>query len=119
MGGPIAYKFGADTEARRRRQAFDAVESHLPKDAKVSCSAFTTPQVSSRADAYAMTLGVYDANYLLFPSEKADFIGNERQTVTGLLSAGTFGVVAVDPPFALAKRGASTAENAKLLQRIR
>ncbi len=119
FGGPIPYTFGVTREDRRRRHALDAVVRHLPPDAKVSCSAFTTPQVSSRADAYAMTLGVYDANYLLFPSERADFIGDERRKVTELLTTGKFGIVEVDAPFALAERGHSTTGNATFLKRIR
>lgn len=118
-GGPIRYKFGINAEDRRRRHGLDEVLTRLPKNAKVSCSGFVTPQVSSRADAYSMTLGVYDAEYLLFPSEKKDFIVDERTTVTKLLESGQFGVVIVSPPFALARRGYSTEGNAELLSRIR
>jgi uncharacterized membrane protein len=118
-GGPIPYKFKITDEDRQRRHSLDEVLKHLPPDAKVSCSGFTTPQVSSRADAYSMTLGVYDAQYLLFPSEAGDFIGDERQTVTNLLTAGTFGVVIVKPPFALARKGHATEGNAALMARWR
>ena len=118
-GGPIPYKFGVDREGHERRTALDTVLRSLPPGAKVSCSAFTTPQVSSRADAYSMTLGLYDAEYILFPSVRADFIGNEYETVAGLLSSNVFGVVAVAPPFALARRGGSTAKNTEVLAMIR
>jgi hypothetical protein len=118
-GGPIHYKFGINDEDRLRRHSLDAVLAHLPPNAKVSSSAFTVTQVSSRADDYSMTLGVYDAEYLLFPSQPGDFIGNERQTVTDLLRNGTFGVVTVVPPFALAGRGHVTTDNAALLARLR
>jgi hypothetical protein len=95
------------------------VLAHLPPRAKVSCSAFTTPQVSSRPDAYSMTLGLYDAEYVLFPSVRADFVGIEHETVTNLLSSGSFGVVASDGPFALARRGQETSKNAEMLAQIR
>jgi uncharacterized membrane protein len=119
FGGPIPYKFGVDREGHSRRQALDRVLAHLPPRAKVSCSAFTTPQVTARPDDYSMTLGLYDAEYILFPTERADFIGNERETVTGLLSGGTFGVVASERPFALARRGQDTSRNAEMLAMIR
>jgi uncharacterized membrane protein len=118
-GGPIRYEFGMSHEDRVRRRSMDAVIEHLPHDGKVSCSAFTTPQVSSRADAYSMTLGVYDADYLLFPTERQDFIGDEKTTVTRLLGTGQFGVVVMVPPFALAHRGHATDQNAAMLARIR
>jgi len=116
-GGPIHYKFGINDEDRLRRHSLDAVLASLPKDAKVSSSGFTVAQVASRADDYSMTIGVFDADYLLFPSEPGDFIVNERQTVTDLLTRGTFGVVKVVPPFALARRGHPTQDNAALLAR--
>jgi uncharacterized membrane protein len=119
VGGPIPYKFGVDREGRNRRHALDRLLVHLPPRAKVSCSAFTTPQVSSRPDAYSMTLGLYDTEYILFPTERADFIANEHETVTGLLAGGTFGVVARERPFALARRGYDTKDNAEMLGMIR
>jgi uncharacterized membrane protein len=118
-GGPIPYKFGMDRDGINRRKALDAILVSLPPRAKVVASGMLTVQVSSRPDAYTLTLGVYDAEYLLFPSERGDFIGDERQTVTRLLSDGTFGVIARERPFALARRGAPTARNEELLRQIR
>jgi len=104
-GGPIKYVFGIDSDGRRRHQAAERLLKHLPPRAKVSASGFTTPFISNRPDAYNMTLGIFDAEYLFFPSEAGDFIVDERATVTRLLNNGEFGVVAIEPPFALAKRG--------------
>lgn len=118
-GGPIRYKVGVNLEDRRRHEALDDVLKQLPKNAKVSCSGFVTPQVSSRANAYSLTLGVYDAEYILFPSEHKDFIVDERATVVRLLESNEFGVVVVRPPFALARRGYVWVDNAELLSRIR
>lgn len=118
-GGPIPYKFGVDHEGRTRRHALDAVLRHLPPRAKVSCSGFTTPQVSSRPDAYSMTLGIYDAEYVLFPTRHKDFIGDEYDKVTKLLGDKSFGVVAVETPFALARRGQDPSRNESLLAQIR
>ncbi|HEY5284589.1 MAG TPA: DUF2079 domain-containing protein [Polyangia bacterium] len=117
-GGPIKYTFGVDAEGRRRHQAAVQLVRHLPPRAKVSGSGFTTPFVSNRPDAYNMTISnEADADYLIFPSEAGDFIGNERETLTRVLRNGDFGVVVVEPPFALAKRGYETGGNAALMAR--
>ncbi len=116
-GGPIKYTFGVDADGRRRHQAAERLVKLLPPRAKVSGSGFTTPFISNRPDAYNMTLGIYDAEYIFFPSEASDFIVDERATVTRLLNSGEFGVVAVEPPFALAKRGQATEKNAALVAR--
>jgi uncharacterized membrane protein len=116
-GGPIKYVFGVDSEGRRRHAAAERLVKHLPPRAKVSASGFTTPYISNRPDAYNMTLGIFDAEYLFFPSEAGEFIVDERGTVTRLLNNGEFGVVAIEPPFALAKRGHPGDLNASLFAR--
>jgi uncharacterized membrane protein len=118
-GGPVKYKFGVDDEGRRRRHGLDVVLRLLPANAKVSASAFTITQVSSRTDDYALTLGLYDADYVLFPTEASELIVDEQQKITDLLTTGKFGVVAMEPPFALAKRGHPTDQNRALLSRWR
>jgi uncharacterized membrane protein len=118
MGGPIKYLFGVDDEGKQRHDSIAEIARMLPRRAKVSCSGFVTPQLSSRPDAYSMTLGLYDAEYIAFPSEPSHFIVNEKDTVKTLLKDGTFGVVAVRPPFALARRGHPTDKNADLLARL-
>ena len=117
--GPLAFKFGVDREGRARHRGLAAVLLGLPPRAKVSCSAFTTPQVSSRADAYSLTIGLFDAKYVLFPTNRADFVSNEYQTISGLLQNKTFGVVTVAPPFALARKGEDAARNAEVLGMMR
>ena len=117
-GGPIKYTFGVDAEGQRRHAAAVKILKQLPPRASVSGSGFTTPFVSNRPDAFNLTISQdKDADYLLFPSEAADFIGDERATVTRLLKDGTFGIVAIEPPFALAKRGYLTEQNAGLMAR--
>jgi hypothetical protein len=116
-GGPIKYTFGIDAEGRRRHHSAERLGQLLPPRAKVSGSGFTTPYLSHRPDAYNMTSGIFDAEYIFFPSEASDFIADERATVTRSLKGGDFGMVAIEPPFALAKRGYSTALNAGLMSR--
>ena len=116
-GGPIKYTFGIDSDGRRRHEAAERLVKHLPPRAKVAASGFTTPFISNRPDAFNLPHGIGEADYLFFPSEASDFIGEERPTVTRLLGSGEFGVVAVEPPFALAKRGHLSDLNAGLVSR--
>jgi uncharacterized membrane protein len=117
-GGPIKYTFGVDPEGRKRHDAAERLVRKLPPRAKVSGSGFTTPYISNRPDAYNMTLGIFDADYIFFPSEPGDFIVDEKATVTRLLRTGEFGVVAIEPPFSLAKRGYATDLNQRLLDKF-
>jgi uncharacterized membrane protein len=117
-GGPIKYTFGVDAEGERRHESAERLVRQLPPRAKVSGSGFTTPYISNRPDAYNMTIcAEADAAYIFFPSEAYDFIGDERSIVTRLLGGGEFGVVAIEPPFALAKRGHPTDLNDGLMAR--
>ena len=118
FGGPLRFTFGFDDDALKRRDAVLAIKQQLPENAKVSCSGFLVTQLSSRADAYSLTQGLYDAEYVAFPSVAGDFIVDEKTTVTTLLRNGTFGLVAVHSPFALARRGADTSRNEEFLRSL-
>ena len=59
--------------------------------------------------------GTTDAEYILFPSDQSDFIGDEKQTVSRALREEGYGVVAIEPPFALAKKGHAQDLNAKVM----
>jgi uncharacterized membrane protein len=115
-GGPLYFTFGRDALGEQRRAAVRALLRDLPADAKVSASGFLVPQLSSRADAYSLPGTIDDAEYLAFPSVSADYIGNEQTTVERLLATKQFGIVAVHPPFALAKRGAPAERNGEFLE---
>lgn len=95
----------------------DEVLAKIPEDAKVSASVFVTPQISSREYAYQLTIGVFDADYLVFPSERRELSSGEQPLLSGLFSSGKFGVVAIHPPFALAKRGQAIDKNPEILSR--
>jgi len=117
-GGPIKYVFGVNAEGQRRHDAAERLVRRLPSRAKVTGSGFTTPFISNRPDAFNLTIsGTTDADYIFFPSEAADFIGDEKATVTRVLKSGEYGVVAIEPPFALAKKGHPTGLNDGLMSR--
>jgi len=117
-GGPIKYVFGVNAEGQRRHDAAVRLVRQLPPRAKVSGSGFTTPFISNRPDAFNLTISFDEgAEYIFIPSEAGDFIGDERSTVTRLLQSGEFGVVAIEPPFALARRGHTTERNSELTSR--
>ncbi|MBI5533545.1 MAG: DUF2079 domain-containing protein [Deltaproteobacteria bacterium] len=119
ISGPGRYTFGMDEVGRQRQEAIADIQTVLPPDAKVACSALATPQFSSRADDYDMNQGLFDAEYLVFPTDPNAFIVNEKRDVEVRLESGAFGVVKVHPPFALAKQGHSTALNEETLRMIR
>ena len=117
-GGPIKYVFGVNAEGQRRHDAAERIVRHLPPRATVTGAGFTTPYISNRPDAFNLTIsGATDAEYMFIPSEGADFIGEEKATVTRLLRSGEYGVVAIDPPFVLAKKGYPTSLNDTLIAR--
>jgi hypothetical protein len=51
----------------------------------------------------------------MFPNRQADFISDEKQAIASALRSGELGVVTIEPPFALAKRGHPTDLNDKLM----
>jgi hypothetical protein len=117
--GAVPFKFGVDAEGRVRGEALGALSRSLPPRAKVASSSLVTSHVSSRPDAYALSNGVLDAEYVIFPTLHSDFVGNEYGTVQGLLQSNAFGVVDVQPPFAMAMKGHETSRNAEVLGLMR
>jgi uncharacterized membrane protein len=117
-GGPIPYKFGWDSEGEQRYRALESLRAILPPNATVAASAFTVTQVSARHNGYSLSLSLYDADWIIGPTRRGEFVGEERSRTVQVLRNNTFGVVAVRGPFFLAKRGASTAKNAEVLSMI-
>jgi uncharacterized membrane protein len=117
-GGPIPYKFGWDDEGRARHRAIVELKQILPERAKVAASAFTVTQISSRPDGYSLSMSLYDADWIMAPTVRSEFLSSEKTHTVEALSSGTFGVVAVRPPFFIAKRGYPTHKNASLLASI-
>ncbi len=115
MAGPRPFRFGIDDMSRRRHEAIRDIDAVLPRDAKVACSALVTPQFSSRADDYDMNQGFFDAEFLVFPTDRDAFIANEKAEITRRLRSGEFGVLKIHQPFAIAKRGYRTDLNGQLL----
>ena len=100
-----------------RRQLRDEVLRELPPDAKVAASECVAPHVSNRATAYTLREGVRDAEYVVF--SLVPEAQGEHGLVRPLLTSGSFGVVAVNPAYALLRRGAPTSLNAALARRLR
>jgi uncharacterized membrane protein len=117
-GGPIPYKFGWDQEGEARHRAIAALKEILPPHATVAASAFTVTQVSARPNGYSLSLSLYDADWIIAPTRRSEFVGDERSRTVQVLRDKSFGVVAVRAPFFLAKRGASTENNAQVLSMI-
>lgn len=114
-GGFGTYHFGTTPEDVERRRTLYQLLAMVPSKAKIVSSENIVPQVSNRAFAYTLRMGIADADYLLFSLPVG---GEERAKVMGVLPDGTFGVVAERGQYVLAKRGHPTDLNAGLLSRI-
>ncbi|HVW24939.1 MAG TPA: DUF2079 domain-containing protein [Polyangiaceae bacterium] len=117
-GGPIPFKFGWDDEGRGRHEAIQKLRSVVPESARVAASAFTVPQFSSRADDYSLSLGIYDADWLVAPARPSEYVGDELSRVREALSSGQFGVVAIEQPFFAARRNFSAERNEEVLREL-
>lgn len=103
-----------DLERRRQREE---VLGRLPPEAKVAASECVAPHVSNRASAYTLREGVRDAEWVVFGLVPE--AAGEPAVVHALLTSRSFGVVALNPGYALLRRGAPPALNDRLLERLR
>lgn len=117
-GGPIPYKFGPDREGDGRRRSIDALLAVIPADARVACSAFAVPQLSARHNAYSLSLGLYDADWIVAPTTPSEYVGQELERTREELTSGRFGVVAAEGPFFAARKGVTSELTAETLRRL-
>ena len=115
-GGFGVYHFGTTLEDRERRRTLYELLAMVPPKAKIVSSENIVPQVSNRAFAYTLRMGIADADYLLFSLPAG---GDERAKILEVLPDGTFGVVAERGQYVLAKRGHPTELNSGVLSRVR
>jgi uncharacterized membrane protein len=114
-GGFGVYHFGSTTQDLERRRTLYELLAMVPRSAKIVSSENVVPQVSNRAFAYTLRMGIADADYLLFSVPTG---GDERAKVMEVLPSGKFGVVAERGEFVLAKRGYPTGLNPGALNRL-
>ena len=114
-GGFSLYNFQTTERDLNDRKTFAEIVRLIPPRASVSASDNLVPQISNRPVAYTLRFSVFDAEYILFFSDPTRIDGSERQKVTDALLSGEFGIVDMKPPFAVAKRGYSTAQNDRVL----
>jgi uncharacterized membrane protein len=114
-GGFAIYNFDTTGRDLADRATFKQIVQLIPPRGTVAASDNLVPQISNRPVAYTLRFSIFDAEYVLFFSDPARIDGSERAKVTDALQTGQFGVVDVRPPFAVAKRGYSTALNDRVL----
>ncbi len=114
-GGFSQYNFKTSERDRKDRSTFMGLISVIPPRAKVAASDNLVPHISNRPAAYTLRFSVYDAEYLLFFTDPQRIDGSEKVKVTEALTSGDFGVVDVREPFAVARRGHTTAMNQRVL----
>jgi uncharacterized membrane protein len=114
-GGFGIYHFGTTAEDIDRRRTLYELLAMVPPKAKIVSSENIVPQVSNRAFAYTLRMGISDADYLLFSVPVG---GDERGKALDVLQDNSFGVVAERGQYVLAKRGHPTDLNAGAISRI-
>jgi uncharacterized membrane protein len=114
-GGFGIYHFGTTSEDIDRRRTLYELLAMVPPKAKIVSSENIVPQVSNRAFAYTLRMGIADADYLLFSVPSG---GDERGKALDVLKDNSFGVVAERGQYVLAKRGHPTDLNAGAISRI-
>jgi uncharacterized membrane protein len=114
-GGFGVYHFGTTSEDVERRRTLRELLVMVPPEAKIVASENIVPQVSNRAFAYTLRMGIADADYLLFNVPPG---GDERARVMEVLPPGTFGVIAERGQYVLAKRGHPTDLNEGVLKQM-
>jgi hypothetical protein len=114
-GGFGVYTFETTARDLADREKLARIVRSIPPRAKVSGCDNLVPHVSNRPVAYTLRFDVFDADYILFFSDIGRIDGGERGKVTTALTSGDFGVVEVIEPFAVARRGYTTALNDRVL----
>jgi uncharacterized membrane protein len=116
-GGFSAYRFETTPEDLQNRAALQKLLRHLPPRASIAATDNLLPQVSNRPATYTLHYAVYDAEYLLFWTSRTRNWAPEVERILPELTAGSFGVVAVEEPFVLARRGEPPVLNNQFLER--
>ncbi|MGC4091096.1 MAG: DUF2079 domain-containing protein [Polyangiaceae bacterium] len=113
-GGFGPYIFGTTDQDRQRYAQLMKLIAKVPPKAKIVSSENVVPHTTERPDTYTLREDVFDAEYLLVLLPVG---GDEFMNVRKAFSQG-FGVMEVDGPFFLAKRGYPQTKNASVLSRV-
>lgn len=115
-GGFGRYNFVRSETDIKNYNALYSLIKKVPPLAKIASTEWIVPHVSSRPDSYTMRVGIFDAEYLLFP----DSVGREEWIHFGpALKNGVYGIIDQVGPFFLAKRGAPIDRNKEVIRLIR
>jgi hypothetical protein len=110
------FPFGTSELDLERRRLREEVLGALPEEATVAASESVAPHVSNRAVAYTLREGVRDAEYVVFAWVPE--APGEHAIVRRLLLSKRFGVLLSNPFYAVLGRGAPTALNDRLAERL-
>lgn len=97
---------------------FRALAKQIPKNASVVATESEVPQLSARANAFTMRVGVDDADYILARLDEVRGDGGARTHLLDGLRTKAYGFVDRKGPFALWKRGGDHARDTLGLQII-
>ncbi len=114
-GGFGFFQFGLNANDRIRHESVMALVKKIPVGDKASATKMLNAQISSRADAYTMVGGVYDADWMLVEVPNINW---ERPGFRDLVVREDFGVVEIRAPFVLLKRHYDKSQNDRLYQML-
>lgn len=115
-GGFIPFNFKTTEQDLLTRAAFKKIIVHLPPRASVAASDNLVAQISNRPNAYSLRIAIFDAEYLLFWTKMDRIDGDERNKVASALLSSEFGVLNIEGPIAIARRGHATTLNNFILE---
>jgi uncharacterized membrane protein len=114
-GGFGRYTFTRSAADVSNYQALYSLIRKVPPLAKIASTESIVPHVSSRPDSYTMRVGIFDAEYLLFPDAVSR---DEWVNFEAALTKGVYGIIDQAGPFYLAKRGAPAHRNPEVIKRL-
>jgi len=114
-GGFVKYNFTRSEQDRENYRMLYSLINRVPKMAKIASTENIVPHVSSRPYSYTLRVGVFDAEYMLFPDSVSP---PEWENIKPVLRRKTFGIIEQAGKFYLAKRGAPTDQNREVMKSI-
>lgn len=111
--------FALSKEHRTALRHLEEAARTLPDSASVAATERDTPHLTRRKHLFTLKYADQaDAEYFLYAYDDLDY-GDARRSVAAVLSSGSHGLHAEVPGYVVLRRGADTANNARLLRFMR
>lgn len=110
-GGFGRVRFDWTKQDASELAAFRRLAAMVPRDASIVATETETPHLSNRRECFTMRIGYFDADYMLVKTSEIRADRRGRQHFVDALETGEYGLLEVDAPFSLWKRGHPTDRN--------